>query len=499
MALSPEEFAKLKARLSGKVIPEQPIVEAPKPDLTTRLADIGTGASAQIQEQIAGTGQYADKGAVERGVGATATAFGVVPQAALAMTPEPVRNAAETVGKGIGGALTWLTDKLGSTELAQNFVTQHPDAAKTLESMAGTTAGLGEIAGSILAVEGGVKTLTKSAPIVKSVVSSAQNVLDTGISTLKSVPSGVASGVSKLTPDAEAIMQRVARIPKGKQAGFEQMAGESVGSYLDKRGIYGNTEKISQQLSDRFMKSKAVADEAIASLPGEFKATPIKTALNELMQREKRISSPGVLSADFKTVQGLLSRYNKSGLTMKEINEVKRLYERNVRLEYKKSLGSSPDDIARSTTLDTALRNWQFMQAQKLGLKNLPEINKETRLARQLLDDIGKENAGIAGNNAMTLTDWIMLSGGDPAAISGFLVKKGFSNKDVQSWIAKNVSKNKVKIPEPSATLGAPKPGLQEFMNATQPLPQSGGISPVSSPNPTTFSPEVQRILNMRP
>jgi len=52
----------------------------------------------------------------------------------------------------------------------------------------------------------------------------------------------------------------------------------------------------------------------------------VKTALKELLKRERAISSPGAISKDYKTVGALITKYNTEGLTMSEINQVKRLY-----------------------------------------------------------------------------------------------------------------------------------------------------------------------------
>lgn len=272
------------------------------------------------------------------------------------------------------------------------------------------------------------------------------------------------------------IMQRVARISKGKQAKFEQMAGESVGDYLTKRGIYGNIDDISTKLYDRFTKSKGVADDALAGLKGTFDPPQVKTALKQLMAREIKVSAEGAPSPDISTVANLYSKMDKGGWTMGEINQIKRLFEKNVKVGYLKQ--NLPDEVAKATNIDSAIRSWQFKQAETLGLKNLPKINKETQLAKQLLDELGREYSGSAGNNAVTLTDWIMLSGGDPTAIGAFLGKKTFSSKTVQSAIAKALNKGKPILGDVGADIGpsqvkalpAPTSGLRSQIGSDAPI-----------------------------
>lgn len=232
-------------------------------------------------------------------------------------------------------------------------------------------------------------------------------------------------------------MTRVARIPKAAQSKFEQLTGDTVGKYLVDRNIYGDQDQIATQLFNRFTKSKNVADEAFAKLPGQYQNGAIKDALNELVSREKRVSSPNVESPDLRRAIELQNKHNTVGLTMSETNEAKRLFERNVKTGYFKEMNA--DAIARSTNIDQALRDWQFKQAEQLGLDNIGVVNKETQAAKQLLDAMSKEIAGVGGNNAVSLTDWIVLSGSpDPAtAIASYFGKKALSNKKLQSFIAK--------------------------------------------------------------
>jgi hypothetical protein len=136
-----------------------------------------------------------------------------------------------------------------------------------------------------------------------------------------------------------------------------------------------------------------------------------------------------------------------------------------------KSVASNPEGVVRATNIDSAIRKWQFEQADTLGLKNLDKINNETRLSKNLLDAIGKEYSGAAGNNAVTLTDYIMLAGGDPTAIAGFLVKKTLSSKGVQAKIAEMLNKGNPVMGEVGAEMGpskvprleAPKPGTPNY------------------------------------
>jgi len=274
-----------------------------------------------------------------------------------------------------------------------------------------------------------------------------------------------ASGTLNVVPETfkpEAIMQRVARIPKSAQEKFNKSIGENVGEYLVKRGIYGNDEEIITKLYNRFNDSKAVADAAIETLPGTYKPTQIKTALKELLQRERLISSPGAISKDYRTIGDLITKYRSDGLTMPEINKVKRLYESKIKLDYLKTPGTLATTVERANNLDSSIRSWQLDKAKELGLKNLDQINKETRAARTLADELYKQNVGTSGNNSLSLTDAVLLAGGDPTSVGMLLARKTFGSKSVQSAIAKKLAPEAT-IGNVVSDFGTPKPGLEAF------------------------------------
>jgi len=498
MALSQQEFEKLKAKLGGTtaqtpIQPDNGMTLDKNPikqfgtDVVTNVIGSITSAGEKISQNA---DKYAGKRSIKNLALNVAHDVGAISGGVVGALAAPISTAIAPVAKPVVSAITQTDTAQALKVKIDEWTKENPEKA----ALIGDSANLA----SFLAL--GLVPSTNIADIhpvdtTKQVMGTVGGDIKSGAETVGGV---FGKGITKVAPSSEGIMQRVARIPKGRQIAFEKTAGESVGSYLDKRGIYGNTEDILTKLSDRFITHRNLADSEIAKLPGKYQATPIKTALTQLMEREKNVSSPGVLSPDFKEVQGLLSKYNKGGLNMSEVNQVKRLFERNVKLGYQKTLGTNPDVIARATNLDSALRKWQFTKAEQLGLKNLGEINKETRLARQLLDDLGKESAGIGGNNALGLTDAILVSGGDPAAIAMLITKKGLGSKTVQSKVAEMLSKNKEKIGTVSADIGVAKPTLQDFMNAKPSTPLAGQVSGLSSPNTTPLSPEVQRILNLR-
>lgn len=423
------------------VTPKAVDVPEKEPNVFSRVGSDIKGASDNVTSIIMGEGENANKSTIRRATEATAEAFNAVPKVAIDIAPSPIRKGLSWVGEKIGQGFKLMTDAVASTNLfkeigdleAQGYISPEtaPEFYKLKDAL-GTASATGQIAGDVLIADQAANVAQKVTDVTKKTLTATKDVIDDASSMVGD------KFVSMTNDTPSSIMQRVARISKDKQAKFESVAGESVGKYLTSRGIFGNIEEITAQLYKRFRESYQLADDELAKLKGTFDPAPVKTALDELVARETRVSTPGAPSPILARVQELAS---KKAWSMSEINEIKRLFERNVKVDYLKQ--NLPESVARATNLDTAIRNWQFKQAQTLGLKNLPAINKETQLAKQLMDALGKEYAGMAGNNAISLSDWIMLSGGDITAIAGFLVKKGFSSKSVQSAIAKVLNKGK--------------------------------------------------------
>lgn len=195
MALSPEElqiaeYGKAQGKTKEQVMnaiakyrstqPTQaPTLQPTEPSLTERLGNIGMQAGEQIQQQIAGTGQYADQNAVQRGIGATATAFNVLPQAVTELAPQPVRSVLGKVSEAYTKAFDWLSNKL-SPQIVQDFVAKNPEITKKIEASAGSLADLGNIANSILLAEGVKTNVGKVANIGKTGVQSINQVVGSG-------------------------------------------------------------------------------------------------------------------------------------------------------------------------------------------------------------------------------------------------------------------------------------------------------------------------------
>lgn len=475
MALTPEQLKKLNADFgtyspmadSGKsefdAIVDSVSFEKPKKekgffdDITSAFSNIGESASKRmdtvsaINKDLQSGEQGLARSAGQlfgQGAGLASDVIGnVIMGGVKQVTPEAIQ---QPIGEAVSGAVKSVVDTEPVQKLVSWYSNLDPQKKRDLDAVLGTASLATDVFGGAVAKPAG-----------QAVVKATGRAVDKVVDVAKPIVKG-AKNVADDTVDPANIMQRVARVNPTQQVKFKDMAGQTVGEYLTDRKIFGSSEEVAQKLVDTFQKSKKMADDSLATLKGQFKPAPIKTAIDDLMKKEVSISTKGALSKDLKKVMQWKNKMQKDGLTMSEINDVKRLYERNVKLDFVKQ--NLPDGVKKANTIDDAIRQWQVGKAEELGLSNLPEINKETQLARMLADALGKKIAGSEANNAVSLTDWIMLSGGDPTAIGGYIGKRALSSSKLQSKVAEFSAKNKpTKTVSPKFT--KPKPSMQDFMS----------------------------------
>jgi len=455
------------------IVPQKTKVEVEKPSMFERVQTSIQEKGAKVQEQIAGEGEFADKSALERGIGATATGFSALSSTLYNVLPEVARNTLDKAGEAIGGGINYLADKISENPALQRFA--NSEAGQDTERVARVLADLGIISGEILGADQSAKLLQKGTDIAKKGLETAGEKLTAGTEQ-------VFIAGEKLLPKSPEIMNRVARLNPKQAQTFEKLAGKSHGQYLTETGNFGTPDKIIANEATKFTQSLNSVDDALNKLPGVYKYGSIADALKELSKKAIAESSDNIKSPYFSRVKELTTKFSKEGLNMSEINEVKRLFERNVKLGYNKLTDATK--VKQATNIDSALREWQVKQASDLGFKNIADLNKQTQLSKFIINNLGDQVVGKSGLNNVTLTDWIMLSGGDPTAVAGFLTKKFFSSKGVQAKIAEMLNKGDIKgqikaditsTPESIKRAASPQ-GLEQL-----PAPQTG--SPKSQVN----------------
>ncbi len=376
------------------------------------------GAASGGAELMAGNAMEQNKGAGEVTLDAIGGALGgKILEGAIGYASPYVTKAIEKFGQP-------LVDKLAEyvPKAAQDAFSK---MAEKITSMTPSTEGkiMSEVASN---------TINKVNEGVNNIVEKPFQVMGNGVNAVKNT-------VAKMLPNSEGIMNRVARLTPTDANAFSKLSGMTQGEYLAKTGNFGAPDTIIKNEAQKFINSLNSVDTEMAKLPGVYESEPLKTMADELVARENRVSSSGAPSPDLAKVTELKNKLDSGGITMQETNDLKRIYERNVKLDFQRQ--NLPEQTARATNIDSAVRKWQFKTAKDLGLKNLPEMNKQTQISKFIIDKLGKQLVGKGGNDAMGLTDWIILAGHDPSSVGAFLTKKFFSSPGVQAKIASMISK----------------------------------------------------------
>ena len=246
---------------------------------------------------------------------------------------------------------------------------------------------------------------------------------------------------------ADNLSTKFNRIDPTKEIDFQKMTGETVGQFLNKRGINEVGSGTVDKLSDLFQKSINEADNWLALIKGKFKMTQgddfVWVALDDLSKKLHTELSPQRWLID-----SLSAKYASGGLTQTEINSLKRLYQQNNKFGYLKE-AIDPTGVARATNILDGIRDWQFKTAGDNWFTNLNKINKNTQAYKFLTKEIQRKIDKASGNNAVSITDWIVATG-SPYGLPWVIGKKLVSSDTAKSLLLKWLNKGRQTI-EPLA------------------------------------------------
>lgn len=447
ITLSADEFKK-KYGQEGLTQVNDVSNQSSGPGYFSRVGQSYKEAGQNIVQDVTRPAESMSKGASPLEVGKEVAESGLrtighVAKAALAPIMElpGIKQGTEYVGNKIAEASQKPENKDTLFNKYLGWSQKHPEAAKDINAILDIAGLFGGGEAEKVAKEGatkGAQTIAETATeATAKATQGAANLAETGIKAAKYTPADIMTRVARLTPKEE--------------LAFQQTAGKSLGQYLVDTGNFGDPQEIIAKEAEKFAQSKAMVDAEMAKLPGRFRVGAVDDALGELIKKSGRVSSESVSSGFGSRARELLAISKDRGLTMEEINEAKRLLEREVKVGYRKDL--NPDMVQKATNIDSAIRDWQFKKAADLGFENLPEMNRQTQISKFIINKLGNSIVGKAALNNITLTDWIILAGGDPSAVGGFLTKKFLSSKSVQAKIAQMLNKGEVQgITEPLIT-----------------------------------------------
>src|SRR3990167_691146 len=281
------------------------VVAAQKPNVFQRIKNTINQAGVNVADAVTGQGEFVGQSNIRRATGAVASAFNAIPQVAVDVLPEPARKGVQAVGKTAVKAIDWLGDKLGSTQLAQDFVTRHPEAAKTLEEIAGTASNLGQIAGDILIANQGTKALQKGIDVTKKsgriVLSKTKSGFQAGQETTRKITQSIQRVAEPFVEEAKripdrfrtnvaqkkAVQQTINQLP----AKVARQAAQDGLDIVDIKKLYSIPKTQTASLRKLAVVTKQFAEGKTKTNPIEVVGKPIVTRLKELEQARVKVGA----------------------------------------------------------------------------------------------------------------------------------------------------------------------------------------------------------------
>lgn len=164
MPLNQEQFNRLK-ELQGNFA-------GGDSTLSDRLSKTATEAKDRASSAIRGTGEYEGKSSLNRGFNAAAAVSTGIAKGVTDFAPEPLRKGLDYVGDKAGQGFKAVTDRIADTDLFKGAA--QGDTSR-LEDTLGIFSAGGEIANTLLAAQGGVKTLSKAKNVTTATASKIKN------------------------------------------------------------------------------------------------------------------------------------------------------------------------------------------------------------------------------------------------------------------------------------------------------------------------------------
>lgn len=180
--------------------------------------------------------------------------------------------------------------------------------------------------------------------------------------------------IEKAWQQAERMLERLNKISPTKLQKFRDKFGEDAGKVLNDRWI-----KTRQEANNWFVRSYNRVNEALNTIKWTFKSQEVTDVLDEVVSHAEEVLDKKNLGR----LKELQAKNASEWLTMSEINEVKRYFEWHTKFTYLKDWWKAAE---KATNLDTALREWQQKIAAENGLENLAQLNRETQMAKDIVN-----------------------------------------------------------------------------------------------------------------
>lgn len=212
---------------------------------------------------------------------------------------------------------------------------------------------------------------------------------------------------------AEDIVGWLNKLSTWEKNDFFKRFGESANKWMNDRWI-----KSWEDLIRYFETSKGLVDTQLEKIEWRYTSQ----ILTDILEWVKKNGKDGVWlkwiaqhavdthSPEAARMIELLNKNRNWWLTMSEINEAKRYFEKHFKMTYNPKFGNvqwNAEKHTLATNLDSELRNWQYWIAEKMWFWDLAKLNKETQAAYFLKERVKIPDAMW---NSITLSDWMYIA-----------------------------------------------------------------------------------------
>lgn len=337
-----------------------------------------------VYNAITGQGSYSGQSSIRRGVEATASAFSTIPKLAYNFLPKFARDYIDKAGQGMSDGIAnpkpgSLIGDLNNNPSYQKFATNLPENGFLKETL-GTAQSLGDISGTILAAEGGVKTLQKGVNLTKSKINTAKstvNTLSNRIIPKQSPDVKINEMISpKMTPKQAQIAQSEGRLYQGKEPTLFKAGTEDKVATSDK--TFNATQTIKNTIPDAAkMKPSELytaVDNKIAetakNLRPQMESTPIKPETTQKLNDDwQNIKKSQMENAPATEEPNVLKRQKKFEELLKKSGSASHADLWDTRINYDNSV---PNSVKKANSMSS-----ESLQLQKdEWLQNRDILNK---------------------------------------------------------------------------------------------------------------------------
>ena len=284
-------------------------------------------------------------------------------------------------------------------------------------------------------------------PGVKKVVTKSVKIADDALKAVGKTPAKIRSAPGAIKARGEQFargeISKISQISKPNAKKFVDEFGETPATFMQDRAVLGKEPEMVTKLANNWNNLFKAKREGLDLIPGKFTDLPeVDRAL--LLIKEKIDDIPGVRSTsliakDKATINQLSNKIKSEGVTVSEIDEIKRIFERNNKIPSSVDLTVGSKIKALNTEVDGNLRGVVEDLAEKGGMPNIREINKEIRANRRLADLVdgrGIEDGGLTAIDTLLIRYAVV----NPNILAGLAISKTATSNVVRRFIAKKLS-----------------------------------------------------------